>query len=440
MIHEMLIFQFQKLEVPQEAKKSQENSRQGSPALSIFQGARSSRFGSPLSCSDSPLLGGGNEATAHSSSPGRERISRDEVQRRLVNQRQLINSSPAQDVVASNSLHPIPIVELYHPTCDSPTDAGDKELNRLSVLTTQTDFSTETAIVEIAEKKTLSLSSLAPSAAKELGLLVSPQLEMDLGSKFSLGGFGPTLHAETKNTDLQRRFEVDNAIPKTETYESVSGIKMGDVDVDMDMKSALDRLMEDVAEAGGRPNDSMTVDEYDESFDRSQSMTRESPIPASARPKVLERAATDSAILQQSEAIESRNVSGSSTGTDAPPPPLPPKDNITLREQLILQSRRRTRARDKDEDDPDVIPRRNLDRQSLGYGRPSRRRSMSAGDAEVLAGGAKKRGEALLDVVSETDQHDPLGDSIEKALQKLSEASNDQNKGVSLPVHCKTFD
>jgi len=438
----MLILQLQKLEVPQEAKKSQGDSRQGSPALSTVQGTLSRRFGSPASLSASPLLGGRNEAPAHSSSPGRERISRDEVQRRL-NQRQQNNSSPAQDLVAStNDPHSIPIVELYHPTCDSPTDTGDKEQNRLSVLTTQTDFSTETAIVEIAEKKTLGLSTLGPSVDKELGLLGSPQLEMDFGSKFSLGGFSPTIHAETKSTDLQSRFEADNTISKTETYENVSGIKVGDVDVDMDMKSALDRLMEDVAEAGGRPNDSMTVDEYDDSFDRSQSMTREeSPIPPSARPKVLERAATDSAILQQSEAIESRNVSGSSTSTEAPPP-LPPKDTRTLREQLILQSRRRARAKEREDGDPDVISPRNLDRQSLGYGRPSRRRSMSTGDAEVLAGGAKKRGDALLDIVSETDHHDPLGDSIEKALQKLAEASNDQNKGVSLFVHCKskTFD
>jgi hypothetical protein len=419
----MLIL-LQNLGVPREAN-NQEKSRQSSPALNIFQSTLSRRFNSPSSRSASPLLGGRNEAPTHSSSPGRDRISRDEIQRRLMNQRQLNDSSPAQDLVSStNGLHPIPTEELHRPTCDSPTDT--KEENRLSVLTTQTDFSTETAIVETAEKKTLGLYTLRPSADKELGLLGSPQLEMDFGSKFSLGGFGPTVHAETKN------FEADKAMSKNETYESNPGIKMGDVDVDMDMKSALDRLMEDVAEAGGRPNDSMTTDDYDESFDRSQSVTREdSPIPPSARPKVLERAVTDSALLQHSEAVESRNVSGSSTITEVPPP-VPPKDNKAVREELILQSRRRARAREREEDESDVVPRRNLDRQSLGYGRPSRRRSMSTGDAEVLAGGAKKRGEALLDIVGETDQHDPLADSIEKALQKLAEASSDQKKGVSL--------
>ena len=436
MIHKMLICWLQNLG---EAGNNQEKSRQSSPALNIFQPTLSRRFGSPSSRSASPLLAGRNETPTHSTSPGRERISRDEVQRRLINQRQLNTSSPAQGLVSStNSPHPIPIEELHRPTCDSPTDTGDKEENRLSVLTTQTDFSTETAIVETAEKKALGLSTLRPSADKELGLLSSPQLEMDFGSKFSLGGFSPTVHAETKSINLQSSFDADKATSKNETYESNSGMKMGDVDVDMDMKSALDRLMEDVAEAGGRPNDSMTTDEYDESFDHSQSMTREdSPIPPSARPKVLERAATDSALLQHSEAVESRNVSGSSTITEVPPP-VPPKDDRTIREELILQSRRRARAREKEDDVSEMIPRRNLDRQSLGYGRPSRRRSMSTGDAEVLAGGAKKRGEALLDIVSETDQHDPLADSIEKALRKLAEASGDQKRGVSLSVNCES--
>lgn len=159
---------------------------------------------------------------------------------------------------------------------------------------------------------------------------------------------------------------------------------MGEVDVDMDMKSALDRLMEDVAGAGGaHADDSMTTDDYDESFDRSQStILDESPFLPSARPKVLERAATDSALLQQNEAsgVESRTVSGASTIRE--PPPVLPKDNITMREQLILQNGRQGVQED--------VPHRNQDRQSLGYGQPTRRRSLSTGDAEVLGRGAWK--------------------------------------------------
>jgi hypothetical protein len=61
---------------------------------------------------------------------------------------------------------------------------------------------------------------------------------------------------------------------------------------------------------------------------------------------------------------------------------------------------------------------------------------MSTGDAEVLAGGAKKRGEALLDILTEMDPRDDrLADSIEKALRKLAEVSSDQKKGVSVSAH-----
>jgi len=62
---------------------------------------------------------------------------------------------------------------------------------------------------------------------------------------------------------------------------------------------------------------------------------------------------------------------------------------------------------------------------------------MSTGDAEALGGGAQKRGEALLDIVSE-DSHndDPLADSIEKELQKLARAPSNIKKSVSFHEHC----
>ena len=362
-----------------------------------------------------------------------------------MNQR-LSNSSPAPDLASSTgSLRSAaPIEELQSPTPRLSTETNiDKEKDRMSVLTTQTDFSTDTAIVETAEKKILGLATLAPQIAvdKEFGLLgASPKLDMDFGSKFSLGGFGATTF------DTETRSAMTNkAAPPPEFYDSnTSGIRMGDVDVDMEMKSALDRLMEDVAGAGARADDSMTTEEYDESFDRSQSTTREaSPFPVSAHPKVLERAATDSVLLQYNEAsgIESRSVSGASTITE--PPPVPPKDNIAIREQLILQKRRQTRGNvddDDEEEEEDVVRRRNRDRQSLGYGRPSRRRSMSTGDAETLGGGAKKRGDALLDVVSEDNHNDdPLADSIEKELQKLARAPTAAKKSVSFHELCFTL-
>ncbi len=66
---------------------------------------------------------------------------------------------------------------------------------------------------------------------------------------------------------------------------------------------------------------------------------------------------------------------------------MPPKDIIMMREQLILQKRRQARGVQED-----VVPPRKQDSQSLNYGRPTRRCSLSTGDAE----GAQKRGETLL--------------------------------------------
>ena len=62
----------------------------------------------------------------------------------------------------------------------------------------------------------------------------------------------------------------------------------------------------------------------------------------------------------------------------------------------------------------------------LGVGRPSRRRSMSTGDAETLGGGAKERGDILLDlsVGREGADDDPLGDTIEKELKKRDKETN----------------
>lgn len=351
-----------------------------------------------------------------------------------MNHRQRNSSSPAGDI-AKETGSPRPafaVGEAHQTSQPSPTDTIEVD-NRFSV---QTDFSIETAVVEIAEKRTLGLGSATQqsASAKEFGLLgPTPHLEMDFGSKFSLGGFGPSAveteskHVESK--DEGPKVKTEKVTHKPATFEgNNSGIKMGEVDVDMDMKSALDRLMEDVAGAGGaHADDSMTTDDYDESFDRSQStILDESPFLPSARPKVLERAATDSALLQQNEAsgVESRTVSGASTIRE--PPPVPPKDNITMREQLILQKRRQARGAQEDV----VVPHRNQDRQSLGYGRPTRRRSLSTGDAEVLGRGAQKRGEALLDIVSKGDHDDPLADSIEKELQKLAEVPTGPKKSV----------
>ncbi|KAF9529228.1 hypothetical protein CPB83DRAFT_812523 [Crepidotus variabilis] len=427
-----------------------QGSRQGSPSLEGFKSALSRRLESPSSRSASPLIPVKQESpVALSKSPSRERISREEVQRRLMNRR---SSSPVLAPRSSTS-SPLPITpvdEVKSPLRhrSSPFDLAEKEKDRMSILTTGTDFSvmsTEIAIVHTAEKRTISSSTIATqhTGDKDFGLLGASHLQMDFGSKFSLGGFGvepidTKMEAKTLAprrdslvTPTERRPR-HTPSPKPGPVETPgSGIKMGDVDVDMDMKSALDRLMEDVAGAGAQPEDSMTTDEFEESFDHSRSITREDspPFPGPSRPKVLERATADSVLMEHSEAegIVSRTVSSSSTATLPPPPP--PKDNIKSREQLILEKRREARrleAGDDSDNGMEASVPRGKDRQSLGHGRPSRRRSMSTGDAEVLKA-RKRAGESLLHVAGENGD-DLLADSIEKELKKLSREPSKKNK------------
>lgn len=383
----------------------------------------------------------------------RERISREEVQRRLMNQRSPSSPIPDLDLRSSTQSQPSINVELAEPV-DAPInrqlnfELSDKDRDRLSVLTTQTDFSTETAVVEVVEKRTLGLSTLGSQSTggdNEFGLLdVSNRLQFDFGSKFSLGGLG----LPVTEMDIQANASVESKdgigalnhnAPKAAAVEtSASGIKMGDVDVDMDMKSALDRLMEDVAGAGTQADESMMTDEYDESFDRSQSQSQDDHANAfsgSERPKIMKRAATDSVLLQANEAedVVSRSVSGSSTITI--PPPVPPKDNIRAREQIILEKRRE--ARRLEEEEEEMYMPRGKTQKHLGVGRPSRRRSMSTGDAEVLSGGAKKRGDVLLDVTSSPAEDGPLADSIERELQKLVAPPK---KSVSFHTLCNGTD
>ncbi|KAF5322477.1 hypothetical protein D9619_001548 [Psilocybe cf. subviscida] len=374
----------------------------------------------------------------------RERISREEV-RRLMNQRSPASSPSTRELQSSSVLDSKPqspagvLGEAVPRTniTDSSLDAAEKENNRMSVLTTQTDFSTEDAVVFTAHKKTMSLPTFREEHEdeQEFGLLdTSHRLQFDFGSKFSLGG-GLGLSAsdiQVDSADLLSVSQTHSGSRPASIVSNGSGIKVGDVDVDMDMKSALDRLMEDVAGAGAPAeddDDSMMTDEFDESFDRSMDRGhRGRAVDEVGRPKVVERAATDSVLLQRNEAADgilSRTVS-SASGMDMAPPPVPPKDNIRQREQIILEKRRQARRleEDDDEEEDDIVvasPRvKGQGQQLLGVGRPSRRRSMSTGDAETLGGRAKKRGDTLLEIATAANDR-PLSDDIETELKKLVE-------------------
>jgi hypothetical protein len=290
----------------------------------------------------------------------------------------------------------------------------------MSIMTGMTDMSTDTAVVAHAERVTMAVGSLVSPREddedQEFGLLkAEDRFKFDFGSKFDLGDLGMT----QRNDDaMDAEDEVEVTSPTT------TGMRMGDHDVDMEMKSALDRLMEDVA--GGRVDDSMMTDD---SFISQDSQLTEASLPEriTSRPMVLERAATDTAFLHSVPHIPSRSVSGSSTLSTISsmgPPPVPPKDNIKAREEMILRKRREARGiMSDDSGDEGFKPQKN--QRHLSVGRPSHRRSMSTGDVEDPTG----RGRSLLELAE--SQTDNLLGNIEQELVRMSEEPNTR-KSVSL--------
>jgi hypothetical protein len=242
----------------------------------------------------------------------------------------------------------------------------------------------------------------------EFGILKPPQdhskLKLDFGSKFGLGGLGiddlNSYYLDVAGTGISG--------VNMDKIESSPGLRMGvlPVDVDMDSKSALDRLMDDVA--GGKLEDVSILTEEDSYTD---------PIsPESPKPKIMQRAATDSAVIVTGHGmgITSRSVSGSST-ISVPAPPVPPKDNIRSREAMIIERRREMRR--FEDEGTDMFFGASSSGHLAAGGRPSRRRSMSTGDAPNL-----QRGSTLPDIVAQKGRdpdNDALADSIEKELQKL---------------------
>jgi hypothetical protein len=168
-------------------------------------------------------------------------------------------------------------------------------------------------------------------------------------------------------------------------------------DVDMDMKSALDRLMDDVAGAGSRSRqeDSLVTDDESEQI---------------LNPSGIRRAATEPTLLTNN--FPSRDVSDESI----PPPPPPKEDNnIKSRERMIIERRREARRIEEEQEDlfygrsptPAAIPSPSLEPPS---GRPQRRRSMSTGDVN-------DKPLEILPSPSQEDTDDAFEESVRKELE-----------------------
>ncbi|TFK75463.1 hypothetical protein BDN72DRAFT_939520 [Pluteus cervinus] len=382
--------------------------------------------------SPSPLAG---------SLSGRPRISREEVKRRLLDRQSAeyenLRTTPHIEHAPADLEHSLEVTiaddeSAYfdpEPISSSRRASSDK---RLSVLTTATDISAEMATIEHAERFQVNAFPIYPPskpAGAEFGLLSIPErLDCDFGSKFSLGGLGiGNIGGSTKSREevAASKPPVHNTTPEEETSSIAGGsggsIKLGDVGVDVEMRSALDRLMDHVAAT--KPDDSMRTEMTDmtEMTETDDDEPDELVIPP-PHPKPIERAATDSALLDVGAHIQSRNVSGSSTYSL--PPPLPPKDAIRTREAMIIEKRREARRLEEAESQGYLAPRKFG--ANLGVGRPTRRRSMSTGDADSMESGIRRRRVQLLSEIESGNgvgkvvvEDDLLGDSIERELRKL---------------------
>ncbi|KAG1891521.1 hypothetical protein F4604DRAFT_1990477 [Suillus subluteus] len=291
---------------------------------------------------------------------------------------------------------------------DAETEEDQEQEKRVESMSVMTDISAELATIQTAEKCTINSAAVAVSqqgspnpavTRSSLDLLAPPSTNISLSvdASFELNsslGLGPGLR------------------------DSVNSVQFSE------MRSALDRLMDDVKGTASRSSsprrpthmrvesvtEGIKAGQFDNSFGTGdESMRTETDFDASmsmdshvVRPRAapLQRAATDS-IVYTAPAFSSPMLAEEQASQA--------KYAIRQREELILEKRRAARRRDNDE--------------SLGYytppraapaGRPSRRRSQSTGDA-----GAPAKNDMLLDLGISDSEGDPLADSISKELKKL---------------------
>lgn len=203
-----------------------------------------------------------------------------------------------------------------------------------------------------------------------------------------------------------------------------------------DMRSALDRLVQDVASSpGAGPAGGNRL--------RVEAVVTEGVKAGTFSPPPMldfcggEDMVIDGANLQRADSDvllgtgfadyspergNSTSSSSSASSVAPAPPPPPPKDAIKARERLIMEKRRELRRQEEEEDMGITIPAR------YGSGRTTRRRSLSTGDAEDLSKksssvSAKRRAAGRTDsedgVLNLMTEELPLSDTIERELRKL---------------------
>ncbi|PFH53853.1 hypothetical protein AMATHDRAFT_1075 [Amanita thiersii Skay4041] len=440
-----------------------------SPRPIILEGSRSSplnrehshspspippRMSSPLFRATSPLSTGRNRSGSNSSSTSRQRITREDVHRRLLKRRSFGSPAPEiePDTRRTCSVDSFCGMTIDMPLKNDPQDETGKE----EELQGQSDHQGNPLKNSSPTSSPLVHSSVDPSQQasthraaqqvmedKEFGLLYSgspkdssAHAQTEDSSRLSDPGKENRLNVPGEEVNMGSISSGSSGNSSATAVDAASGpnLKLDFADVDMDMKSALDRLMDDVAGVGSHEGeDSIMTDECNSYEPAVASSKANHHVP-------LQRAMTEPiTLLHTSTGIgfsPDKDRSDTSTPTASTPPPPPPKDNIRAREQMILEKRREARRLEEEFEDESEHSReyfspprpaiRNKDKahiqkqhQLLGVGRPSRRRSLSTGDADTLRG--KSKDGPLNGVVGETE--DALSDSIEKELKKLVDVS-----------------
>ncbi|KAI6029361.1 hypothetical protein BKA83DRAFT_679982 [Pisolithus microcarpus] len=391
--------------------------------------------GSPALKSGSPLREMASPQELQPSRMPRTRISREEVQARLMRKRSTESplGSPATtpDVDSSGATLPSASTSTVPQETNQETallDNFDLEQKRPSSLSTTADASAEFATIETAEKCTLSTRNI------HLGPQGTPMDQDEESARhkkvLSMASAGEAVQPRPSPARPHSIAMLETSFDGTGlgfgARDSMGSVQLGE------MRSALDRLMDNVKESSGSASGThsqvrvepapwnVKAGQFNSVADTSggfgdESMRTETDMslcvdesreevyvhPPRAAPIPMEHAATDSVI----------HTLRSPSRADEPSLSLT-KDAIRAREELILEKRREARKREEQESMGYYTPPRPASRPP-SVGRPSRRRSRSTGDAGALA-----QDDILLDVgISDSEDH--LADSISRELRKL---------------------
>ncbi|KAI0827839.1 hypothetical protein BC628DRAFT_1409423 [Trametes gibbosa] len=297
-------------------------------------------------------------------------------------------------------------------------------------------------------------------------------LDLDFGQGFALGEEGMSVSAGlgihsmvSRHTDLvlgpgaAPGLRERATSPLTAASTPIHNLSVRDSSMHLGDVSALDKLMEDMAqgaqtdttadfsllsesEQGERSFASLRVEAVTEGV-KAATFT----LPDIVRDDQEMQIDVDDAVVRPPtpdggwRAAGETRLAGHSKGKGVAPPGPPAKDAIRAREELIKAKKREARRLEEGSDleDEPLLQRKPIPPIGLGSpamlhpatassGRPTRRRSMSTGDAEDILtrtpGASQRRAAALhndglLDITALRGEDAPLADSINRELKKL---------------------